>query len=79
MSVDGTLIYLSIGEVIWLLLDRLGLIEKSREQLRARGVASSGPIIVTSTMMSIVLWPGYPIVFVLGFLFGIIQAVRGLR
>lgn len=79
MSLDGALIYLSIGEAIWLLLDRCGVIEKSRVQLHARGVASSGQIIAISTVMSIALWPGYPIVFVLGFVAGVIQAVRGMR
>jgi bacteriorhodopsin len=83
MSVDGTLIYLSIGAAISLLLELFGFIEKARALLLARGVPRPGRILVFSIGMSIVLWPMYPIVFVLGLLVGIIQgvvqAVRGQR
>jgi hypothetical protein len=55
--VEVILIYLSIGALIWLVLDGLGLVRAGYLASRARAEASPGVAMVFATLMVIVLWP----------------------
>ena len=55
--VEVILVYLSIGAMIWLLLDGLGLVRAGYLASRARAEASPGGALVLATLMVIVLWP----------------------
>lgn len=70
MSFDGLItaafIYLSIGSVIWLALDGLGIIDNS---FAARNQASSRAMVL-ATLMMILAWP----LFIFNWLKGMLRS-----
>jgi hypothetical protein len=57
--VTAALIYLSIGAVLWMVLDALGIIQTGLFARASAGIPSSGGAIVLATLMMIVLWPAF--------------------
>jgi hypothetical protein len=70
MSAHGvvtcSLVYLSIGALIWLLLDCLGVINSSFTAARSGAKPSSPQALVLATAMMIAAWPLFVFVWVKG-------------
>lgn len=59
-------VYLSIGAVIWLVLDRISVIERSFGAARAAGTRIAAQALVLATLMMIVAWPVFVFVWLKG-------------
>ena len=71
------LIYLCAGSLMWVFLDRFGIVESTLDQRLKRGLGPpTGSAIAIATTMMILAWP----VFAAGFLAGMVVGIRnGLR